>query len=47
MHVCSMSAGAHAQLTPVENNLNATRPRISALPQLQKLSKISQQTASI
>ena len=43
----TMSAGAHAQYSPVETNLHKTRRGIFAFPPLQKLSKISQQTASV
>ena len=42
----TMSAGAHAQ-SPVETNLHTTLRNIFAFPPLQKLSKISQQTASV
>ena len=42
-----MSAGAHAQYSPVETNLYTTRRGIFAFPPLQNLSKISQQTASV
>ena len=42
-----MSAGAHAQKSPVETNLHTTRRGIIAFPPLQKLKKISQQTASV
>ena len=42
-----MSAGVHAQCSPIESNLHTTRCGISVFPQLQKLSRISQQTASV
>ena len=42
-----MSAGAHAQQIPVETNLYTTRRGIFVLPSLQKLTKISQQRASV
>ena len=41
----TVSAGAHAQLSPVETNLHTTR-RSRRLP-LQNLSKISRQTAAV
>ena len=42
-----MSAETHVQQSPVETKLHTTRRGIFALPPLQKLSKISQQTASV
>ena len=46
-HLEIMSAGTHAQYSPVETNLHTTRRGILAFPALQKLSKISQQKASV
>ena len=46
----TMSTGAHSQLSdysPVETNLPTARHGIFAFPQVQELSKISQQTAAI
>ena len=43
----TMSAEAHAQWSPVETNSHTTRRIIFAFPSLQKLSKVSQQTASV
>ena len=42
-----MSAVAHAQKSPIETNLHTTRRGIFAVPPLQNLWKISQQTASV
>ena len=43
----TMSPGAHAQWSPVDTNLHTTRRGIFPFPTLQKLSKTSQQTASV
>ena len=42
-----MSAGEHAQSSPVETNLHTTCRGIVAFMPLEELSKISQQTASV
>ena len=42
-----MSAGEHAQSSPVETNLHTTCRGIVAFMPLEKNSKISQQTASV
>ena len=43
----TMSSGAHAQYSPIETILHATRRGIFAFTSLQKLLKISQQTVSV